>query len=105
MQKRRYDAAFKEKLVKEVIETGNATVVARKYDINPGVVSRWVRDSKKQPYKEVQKKALIPYQSLSQEPLDLDSALKQIHQLKAIVGKKELEIEILSDLLKKTNAL
>ena len=105
MQEKRYDAAFKEKLVKEAIETGNATVVARKYNINPGVVSRWVRDSKNQPYKEVQKKALIPYQSLSQEPLDLDSALKQIHQLTAIVGKKELEIEILSDLLKKTNAL
>lgn len=105
MRKKRYDVAFKEKLVKEAIETGNNTVVARKYNINPGVVSRWVRDSKKQPYKEVQKQALIPYQSLSQEPLDLDSALKQIHQLKAIVGKKELEIEILSDLIKKTNAL
>jgi transposase-like protein len=34
LQKKRYDAAFKEKLVKEAIETGNATVVARKYDIN-----------------------------------------------------------------------
>ncbi|WP_094545510.1 transposase [Petroclostridium xylanilyticum] len=105
MQRRKFSQEFKEKLIKEALETGNASVVARKYDINPTVVSRWVRDSKKQPQKEIQKKALIPYQNLSQEPTDLDSALKQIQQLKGIIGKKELEIEVLSELLKKTNAL
>jgi transposase len=103
MQRRKFSQDFKEKLIKEALETGNASVVARKYDINPTVVSRWIRNNKKQPEKELQRQALIPYQGISQEPTDLDSALKQIQQLKGIIGKKELEIEVLSDLLKKTN--
>jgi transposase len=104
MKQRKYEKEFKEKLVKEALETGNNSLVARKYNINPGVVCRWVRDSKKQPYKKMQAKALESYHSISEEPTDLGVALKQIHQLKAIVGKKELEIAVLTDLLKKTNA-
>ncbi len=64
-------------------------------------MNRWVRNSKKQPEKEIQKKAIISYQNLLQEPSNLESALKQIQQLKEIIGKKELEIEVLSELLKK----
>jgi transposase-like protein len=104
MQRRKFSQEFKEKLIKEALEIGNASVVARKYDINPTVVNRWIRDSKIQPEKEIQKKALFSYQNLYQEPTDLDTALKQIQQLKGIIGKKELEIEVLSELLKKTNA-
>ena len=103
MKQRKYDAEFKERLVKEALETGNNSLIARKYNINPGVVCRWVKESKKQPYQEMQEKALNSYHDLLQEPTDLDSALKQIQQLKTIIGKKELEIEVLSDLLKKTN--
>lgn len=76
MQRRKFSQEFKEKLIKEALETGNASVVARKYDIKPTVVNRWIRDSKKQPQKEIQRKALVSYQNLSQEPTDLDSALK-----------------------------
>ncbi|MGH2107077.1 transposase [Aerococcus urinaeequi] len=103
MKKKKYDAEFKEKLVKESLEIGNASLVGRKYDVHPGVVTRWVRESKKQPNKELQKNVLSSYQSLSQEPVDLESALNQNRQLKAIVGKKELEIAVLTDLLKKTS--
>lgn len=105
MKRRKFSQDFKDRLIKEALETGNASVVARKYDINPTVVNRWVRDSKKQPEREIQEKALVSYQNLSQEPTDLDSALRQIQQLKGIIGKKELEIEILSELLKKTNVM
>jgi|BioPla2DNA2_1021312.scaffolds.fasta_scaffold17195_4 transposase len=101
MQRRKFSQDFKKKLIKEAHETGNASVVARKYDINPTVVNRWIRNSRKQPEKELQKQALIPSQGISQEPTALDSALKQIQQLKKIIGKKELEIEVLSELFKK----
>ena len=104
MKKRRYEKEFKDKLIKEALETGNSSLVARKYNINPGVLCRWVRDSKKQPYKEIQAKALGSYHSISEEPTDLELALKQIRQLKRIVGKKELEIDVLTDLFKKTSA-
>ncbi len=95
MQRRKYGQDFKEKLTKEALETDNASVVARKYDINPTVLNRWIRQRKKQPEKELQKKALFSYQNLYQEPEDLKSARKQIQQLKVIIGKKELKIELL----------
>jgi transposase len=103
MKRRKFSEDFKEKLIKEASQIGNASVVARKYDFNPTVVNRWVRNSKKQPEKEIQKQALTSYQGVLHEPTTLDSALKQIKQLKGIIGKKELEIEVLSELLKKTN--
>ena len=104
MQRKKYSQDFKDKLIKEALEIGNASVVARKYNINPTIVNRWIRQSKKQPEKELQKKALLSYQNLSHEPEDLESAIRQIQQLKKIIGKKELEIEVLTELLKKTYA-
>ncbi len=101
MKRRKFSQDFKDRLIKETLETGNASVVARKYDINPTVVNRWIRDGKIQPEKEIQTKALSSYQYLYQEPTVLDSAPKQIQQLKRIIGKKELGIEVLSELLKK----
>lgn len=101
MTRKTYDIEFKEKLVKESLETGNASLVARKYNVHSSTVTRWIREGKKQPYKTLQKNALSSYQSLSQEPIELESALSQIHQLKTIVGKKELEIAVLTELLKK----
>ena len=42
----RYSEEFKMQIVKEVEETGNASLVARKHDIVPGTVTRWVRESR-----------------------------------------------------------
>ena len=105
LQRRKYDSEFKEKLVKEALEVGNASQVARKYNIHTDTVTRWVRNAKNKPYKELQKNVLGSYQTLSQEPTDLESALNQNQQLREIIGKKELEIVVLTDLLKKTNVL
>ncbi|NLC44236.1 MAG: transposase [Clostridiales bacterium] len=104
MTRKTYDVEFKERLIKESLETGNASLIARKHSVHPSTVTRWVREGKKQPYKALQKNVLSSYQSLSQEPIELESALNQINQLKSIVGKKELEIAVLTDLLKKTDA-
>lgn len=105
MQRKKYDMAFKERLIKEVLETGNASLIARKYGIHSSLVNRWVKTNKDEPYKKLQNSALASYQCLSREPTDLKSALEQNQQLRAIIGKKELEIVVLTDLLKKTNAL
>ncbi|GFN36157.1 transposase [Tepidimicrobium xylanilyticum] len=43
----RYPEEFKRQIVKEVEETGNASLVARRHDLVPGTVTRWVRESKK----------------------------------------------------------
>ncbi|HZJ83315.1 MAG TPA: transposase [Clostridia bacterium] len=105
MKRKKYDAEFKEKLVKEALEVGNASQVARKYDVHTDTLNRWVRNTKKKPYKKLQDNVLSQCQTLSNEPVDLNSALKQINQLKIIIGKKELEITVLTDLLKKTDVL
>lgn len=87
MTRKTYDIEFKERLIKESLETGNASLIARKHNVHPSTVTRWIREGKKQPYKTLQKNALSSYQSLSQEPMELESALSQIQQLKSIIGK------------------
>ncbi len=71
---KRYPEEFKRQIIREVEETGNATLVSRRQTKVPGTVTRWVRESK-----------------------------KQNEQLKKLLGEKDLEIAILKDLFKKTN--
>lgn len=91
----RFSAEFKNQIVKEVEETGNAAVVARKHDLVAGTVTKWVRESKNTSKKN----------NLLNKNYDIDAAsLEQENdQLKKILGEKDLEIAILRDLLKKTN--
>ncbi len=89
----RYSEELKRQIVKEVEETGNATLVARKHDIVPGTVTRCVRESKSA--------------NKTNNPLNIDystnsSLDKENEQLKKLLGEKDLEIAILKDLLKKT---
>ena len=52
--------------------------------------------------KDMAKKALQASPSLSEDPKEVKKAMEQNTQLKKLLGEKELEIEILRDLLKKT---
>ena len=89
----RYSEEFKNQIIKEAEEVGNATLVARKHDIVPGTVTRWVRESKKS--KKTNHPLNIDYSTNS----SLD---KENEQLKKLLAEKDLEIAILKDLLKKT---
>jgi len=92
MQRKRYSPEFKQQIVKEVHEVGNGSLVARKYDINHNMVNRWVRQLSNGV------SHIVP--SITQDHKQL---LAENEQLKKLLGKKELENEILRDLLKKTN--
>jgi transposase-like protein len=46
MERRKFTPEFKRQVVEQAIAAGNNTVVARKYDIRPNVVSKWVRQYK-----------------------------------------------------------
>lgn len=90
---KRYSEEFKRQIIKEVEEVGNASLVARKQDVVPGTVIRWVRESK--------------MVNITNNPLNIDystsfSLDKENEQLKKLLGEKDLEIAILKDLLKKT---
>ncbi|WP_207707637.1 transposase [Desulfofundulus thermobenzoicus] len=46
MARKQYSPEQKMQMVKEVMETGNASIVGRRYDVAPSLISRWVRTYK-----------------------------------------------------------
>jgi len=98
MQRRKYTVEFKTQVIKEAIETGNCAAVARRYDINSNIVSRWVREAKNKG-KTVSSNALDKLH----ENFEAKQLKAENEQLKKLLGEKELENQFLRDLLKKTN--
>lgn len=92
MQRKRYSQEFKDQIVKESLEVGNAAIVARKNDLSANMVSRWVRE-----HKNHNNIRIGPY---NQSAKALES---ENEKLKKLLGEKDLEIAILKDLVKKTN--
>jgi len=105
MKRKKYSPEFKLKVVKEAIETGNNSLVARNHQLGSSMVSRWVRQYKavgennfltgKTPNKEWNNK---PFTEKEKKELTQEN-----DRLKKLLGEKDLEIEILRDLLKKTD--
>jgi len=91
----RYSIEFKNQIIKEVEETGNATLVARKHDLVAGTVTRWVREAKKTNKPPTSNKYI--------DEKDNKTLSKENDQLKKLLGEKDLEIAILRDLIKKKN--
>ena len=94
MQRKKYTPEFKAQAVKEAMETGNTSIVARRYELNSNMVCRWVREIKKQEQAQI---------SVSTSSAEVKQIKSENEQLKKLVGEKELENQILRDLLKKTN--
>lgn len=99
--RRRHSMETKLKVVKEVLETGNASLVARRYDLSSSMVSKWVRKYKQYgdtAFNESSKRngELIEYTNKNHRKLENEN-----ERLKKILGEKELEVAILRDLLKK----
>ena len=87
----------REKAAQEVLSGIKAAVVARKYGVTPATVNQWVRD-----YREAHGEQDHPYPQQQVEELKRLLEVEQKYE-KAIkiLGEKELEIEILRELLKK----
>ena len=77
----KYRDELKAQVVKEAKETGNATMVARRHGIPAATVSSWVRGKN------------MPVETANGENRRLRKALEE----------KDLENQILKELLKKTN--
>lgn len=101
---KQYSREFKEKLVQESLETGNVYLVARNYNVAPATLHQWVSKQKK--YGSVSLKDVDMATKVSVKPerfMENSTVTKENETLKKLLGEKELEIEILKDLLKKTN--
>lgn len=93
MNRKKYTDEFKQQIVKEAIETGNMSLVARQHEIAKSMVAKWVKDFKNPPVPKSKGKTID------------NSYYKEIEaendKLKKLLGEKDLEIAILKDLLKK----
>lgn len=94
---RKYTEEQRVEFVKEVLESGSNILIAKKYDLNPNLLSRWVNNYRRyhqtiKPKDKVDKETIPNYK-------------KEYNKLKKEVEDKDLEIKILRDLLKKKNLL
>ena len=95
MKRTNHSKDFKLQVVKESTETGNISLVARRYELNPNMVGRWIREYKDGKFGDVDV-SILP-------DLDSKEISKENEQLKKLLGEKDLEIAILRDLIKKKN--
>lgn len=95
MKRTKHSKEFKLQVIKEAQETGKITLVARRYELNPNMVGRWIRDYKGGKYGDIDV-AVLP-------DLDSKELSRENEKLKTLLGEKDLEIAILRDLIKKQN--
>ncbi|MBA2872320.1 transposase-like protein [Anoxybacillus calidus] len=95
MKRRKHSKEFKLQVVKEALEVGNKALVARRYELSPNLVQRWVKA-----YEDGQLGQETVTHSSSAEVKKLE---EENEQLKKLLGEKDLEIAILRDLIKKKN--
>ena len=100
LSRQKYDVDFKVRVVQEAIETGNGSIVARRYGLAPAVVNRWARS-----YKEHGVDAFTSPKKRSRSSGGPDPRTQGIErendQLKRLLGEKDLKIAILRDLEKR----
>ncbi|HLN89553.1 MAG TPA: transposase [Candidatus Binatia bacterium] len=102
MKRKRYTQEFKQQVVQEAVEVGNAALVARRHELMPKQVYDWIKQSKHQDWKQTSPgaKKVAPYTPSLQE---FRAVEEENDKLKRILGDKDLEIEILRDLVKKVD--
>lgn len=87
----------RERAAQEVLSGIRAAVVARKYGVTPSTVNQWVRD-----YRERHGEEEHPYpQEQAEEMKRLLEMEKKYEKAVKMLGEKDLELEILRELLKK----
>lgn len=102
MERKRYTQEFKQQVIREAKEVGSQVEVARRHGLDPKLLSRWVRESKHRGWEQAapNSKRVVAYTPSPQEFREIED---ENDKLKKLLGEKDLEIEILRDLLKKTN--
>ena len=103
MTKKVYEKEFKDQLVKEAVEVGNTSLVARKHGVSQKSLNNWVHALKGVSKKRSLRNLEQVRKDIDDTPEQYNQALRQNDKLKSLLGERELEIAVLRDLLKKTN--
>lgn len=92
---RKFTEEDRVKFVTEALQSGSNILIAKKYEIHPGQLSKWISNYRRYGV------TLAP-----KEPVEKDvipNYKKEYSKLKKELEEKELEIKILRDLIKKKN--
>lgn len=95
--KKRLKEEVRLKIVKEALAGIKVGVLARMYDIHPETIRLWIRDHRD----EISTEDIPAADEHLQELRRLQEVEDRFEQAKKLLGEKELEIEILRELLKK----
>jgi transposase-like protein len=101
MKGKRYSDEFKEQILREYMEVGNAALVARRHDISKQTIYSWIRAKRK--YGSVKPLPREHKQRLEEAERRLKTVSEQNNQLKLLLAEKELELAILRELRDKAN--
>ena len=96
MKTKRYDQGFKEQIIRECQEVGNAALVARRHGLSKNTVHNWLKASRRNG-------SVVPLpknkeQRLREAERRLEELSRENDRLKRIVAEKELELAILKEL-------
>ena len=96
MKKKHYDQEFKEQIIRECQEVGNAALVARRHGLSKNTVHSWLQASRRNG-------SIVPLpknkeQRLIEVEKRLETLGRENDRLKRIVAEKELELAILREL-------
>lgn len=98
MAQKKYSIELKEKVIKEALEVGNASEIARKYQLLPNEVCRWVNQYRK--YGQVgTNRVMSPKWQIIADPEQHKRVIEENVNLKKMLEEKELELAILKDIL------
>ncbi len=88
-----YPPELKKRVVDEVGSGGKVAPVARRYGVNRGTIYQWMAEDQA---------GTLLNQSSPISSGETERLVNEVNRLKKMLGEKELENEILKDLVKKT---
>lgn len=105
MTRTHYPPEFKLRVAREAAEVGNASEVARRYEVHPTMVGRWLKAYRRdgegafdRPSVNGKRSRLADASTHAVRSRELE---RENERLKQILGEKDLEIAILRGLVKK----
>lgn len=101
MKGKTYTKEFKEMVLQEVNETNDVAQVARRHDLSTKTIYSWRKQATHKAWTATSNdaKKTVTYTPTAQEFKEVEN---ENHQLKQLLGEKDLEIAILRDIVKKS---
>lgn len=100
MTRRQFSKEQKLQMIKEILQTGNASLVARRNNVRDSVIRRWLDK-----YKQFGEAAFEQPRAAGAAPNPLTSQVHALEieneRLKRLLGEKDLELAVMKDLQKK----